>query len=232
MAKRDHVAPHLLAGRADRPNLFHAIVERLGGFRPNRPLGGQPHVRHHDIGPCPRHRPPLLDRERIRRCQHVHLVCGGDHFHLERIAHARLFQIRPKHAVDQAHGGEILDACKPQVAQFPQKMIAQHKGIRPIHPGQHGRVRHSGEDFTRHFFHDLVGIAIRQHAGQGPAPGHAIPPGIVDHDQVDAARFLALRRNPRTRPAADNRHAHRDFFAQPRQNRCPALRCHHALRIS
>ena len=52
----------------------------------------------------------------------------------------------------------------------------------------------------------VVGVAIGEQAGKRAAAGHAVSARVVDDDEVDAARLLALRRQAGARAAADDRH--------------------------
>ena len=110
-------------------------------------------------------------------------------------------------AVEQADGRKILDAGKTHRLQFGQELRHQHERIGAVDAGQHRRVLHHGQHLVRHLLDDLVGVAVGEQARGGAAPGHAVAAGIVDDDQVDAARLLALGRDAGAGAAADDRHA-------------------------
>ena len=57
--------------------------------------------------------------------------------------------------------------------------------------------------------------------GERAAPRHPVAAGIVDHDQVDPARLLALGGQPRPRPAADDRLAAGHHRPEPLEQRRP-----------
>jgi hypothetical protein len=59
---------------------------------------------------------------------------------------------------------------------------------------EHRRSLHHRQDFPRHVDDDGIGVAIGQQTGERAAAGHAIAAGIVDHDQVGPAVFLAFGR--------------------------------------
>src|SRR5439155_13295430 len=62
---------------------------------------------------------------------------------------------------------------------------------------------------------DLIGVAIGQEPGERAAPGHPVAAGIVDDDEVDAARLLAFGRQAGAGAAADDRLAPRDHRLEP-----------------
>ena len=59
-----------------------------------------------------------------------------------------------------------------------------------------------------------MGVAIGHHAGKGSPARHPVAPGIVDDDEIDAARLLALGGKAGARTAADNRLAPPDHLAE------------------
>ncbi len=73
-------------------------------------------------------------------------------------------------------------------------MVHDHERIGAVDPRKHGRVVDDRQDLARHIHHDLIGVAVGQESCERTAAGHAVAPGVVDHDQVDAAGFLALGR--------------------------------------
>src|SRR5690606_13568341 len=142
---------------------------------------------------------------------HVLFRGAGDQLHFESVAHARLLQIRPEDAVDQPDGGKILDAGEAHRLQIVEEAVRQHEGIRAVVAGEHRRVLDHREHLPGHLHDDVVGIAVGHEARQRSAARHAVAPGIVDDDQVDAARLLRLGGKTRARAAADDRHAVRDL---------------------
>ena len=143
-------------------------------------------------------------------------MCGGNPIDFELKPHPGFLEIRPKVAVDQADRGEILDAGEAELLQFAQELVANYKWIGPANAGQHWRVLHRGKHFVRHLLHDLVGVAEGHQAGERTAAGHAVAPGVVDHDEIDSARLFALRADARPRTAADDWQAGGDFLARNR----------------
>ena len=70
--------------------------------------------------------------------------------------------------------------------------MEQQKGIGSVDAGQHGRALDHGKHLMGHFHDNLVGVAVSEEARERTAPGHAIAPGVVNYDQVYAARLLAF----------------------------------------
>ena len=151
-----------------------------------------------------RHRLRVVDGKDIRRRQHVLGASKGDHFDLERVGHAGLFEIGAHDPVDQSDGRKVLHARKAETLEVVEKRIEEAKRIGAVDAGEHRRLLDHRQHFMRHVAHDLVGVAIGEHAGEGAAPRHAVATGIVDDDEVDAARLLAFGGKARSRAAADD----------------------------
>ena len=126
-------------------------------------------------------------------------------FHLLAIPEPRFFQIRPKHAVDQPHRRKVLDPREAKLAQLPQKRLPQQERIGPAHPRQHRRLLHHPQNLGRHLQHNLIRAPVWHHPRHRPMPRHSEPARVINHDQVNPARFLALRRQTRARPTTKNR---------------------------
>ena len=78
-------------------------------------------------------------------------------------------------------------------------------GSVPQTPAKNGRVLDDGQNFAGHVHDDLVGVAVRHHAGKAAAARHAKSAGVVDDEKIDAAGFGALGGDAGPRPAADDR---------------------------
>ena len=65
----------------------------------------------------------------------------------------------------------------------------------------------SGQDFIRHFAHDLIGISVWHESRHGASASHPETSGIVDHDEIDAAGFFTLRADASAGTSADDRQA-------------------------
>ena len=52
------------------------------------------------------------------------------------------------------------------------------------------------QHFAGHVHDNLVGIAVRHHAAEAAAPGHAEATGVVNDEQINAAGLGALALRP------------------------------------
>ena len=77
------------------------------------------------------------------------------------------------------------------------------KGSVPQTPASTGVLR-DGQDFAGHVHDDLVGVAVGHHAAQVAAARHAETAGVVNDDQVDAARLGAVGGDAGAGAAADD----------------------------
>src|SRR5262245_1158041 len=184
-----------------------------------------------DVGPRPGHVARVLLREHVGRGEQVELSCALDHLDLEGVAHAGLLQLGPDHAVEQADRGEVLHAGEAQLAEPCQERIEQQERVGAVDPGEDRRVRDNRQPFARHVEHDLVGVAVGEQPRERAAPRHAIAARIVDHDEVDAARLLALGGQPGAGAAADDRLAAAHHAVEPGQD-VLAANSGHVVRIS
>jgi len=96
--------------------------------------------------------------------------------------------------------------------------IHQASRIGAAHTGQNGSVLYNRQHLTGHFHHDPVGVPIRHAARQRAAAVHAETPGVVDNQQINTSRFLALCADSVARSAANDWNAIRDALAQTLQN--------------
>ena len=95
----------------------------------------------------------------------------------------------------------------------------------PLTPASTGVRRTTGSTSLRHLDDDLVGVAVGEHAGERTAARHAVAARVVDDDQVDAARFLALGGQAGAGAAADDGLAARDHAAKLVEDRaCVGMR--------
>jgi len=139
--------------------------------------------------------------------KHVPVVGHPDDLNLLGVGHARLFEIPAEIAVNQAYGREVLDAGKARVGQVFQEHVEIGEGVGAVHPRQNGGVWCHGDHLRGHVHDDFIGVAVCQKPGKRTTPRHPVAAGIVDDDQVDAARFLAFRGQPCARAAPDDRFA-------------------------
>ena len=140
-----------------------------------------------------------------------------DHFDLQRVRHAGLFEIGAEDPVDQAYGGEVLNAGKAQRFQLIEEDVDVAERIGSVDAGEHRCPGHDRQHFAGHLQNDRIGVAIGHQTGKRAATGHAVTAGIVDHDQVDPAGLLAFRRQPGAGAAADDRFAPGRHLAKPLQ---------------
>jgi hypothetical protein len=222
------------ASRRRRPAVDHgrAILQLQRGFRADRAAGRQTEMADDDIRARTRHRCGIGFGEDIGRRQHVFFARLADHLDFERVAHAGIFEIGAERAVDQADGREILHAGETEAFEVVEKRLHQAERIGAVNSGEDGRVFDDGQHLARHFDDDLVGVAIGEEPGERAAPGHAVAPGIIDHDQVDAAGLLAFRRQTGPCPAANDRLAARKFRPEALQNLRPFYARHACLSLS
>jgi hypothetical protein len=85
------------------------------------------------------------------------------------------------------------------------------------------------QHFPRHVSHDLVSIGVSNHTSERASPRHSVATGIVDGDEVDAARLLAFGGKARSRATADNGPARLFHRLELSQNRLALESRHQAL---
>ena len=108
-----------------------------------------------------------------------------------------------------------LPSNSPTVGKFctPEKPISlsclrktgiSRKGSVPQTPASTGVFFTTGKHLAGHLDDDAVGVAVGHQAGERAAPGHAVAPGVVDDDEVGAARLGALGGDAGAGAAADD----------------------------
>ena len=97
--------------------------------------------------------------------------------------------------------GKFCTPAKPASAHLAQEDVHQPERVGPADAGEDRRVAHDRQHLAGHLHDDRVGVAVRHQPGERAAPGHPVAAGVVDHDQVDAARLVALGRSPVPAPA-------------------------------
>src|SRR5688572_25706114 len=105
---------------------------------------------------------------------------------LELVTHPGLFKVCTQCSIYKADRRKILYSGKTKLPDLLQKEVADHEWICGADAGQNRSSLDGGEDFVGHFLHDLVRIAVRHEARERTASRHAKPPGIINHNQVDA----------------------------------------------
>ena len=203
--------------RGGRPGIGQGrgLFQRDAGFGADGAAGCQAQMHDDDVGAGFGHGGGVVFGEYVRGCQHVFFGGHGDHVDLVVIAHSGFFEIGPEGAVDQAHGGKVLNAREPGGLYAVKELVHQAEGVGGADPGQNGGVPDHGQHFAGHFHHHAVGIAIGHQPGQRAAPGHTVPSGIVDHDQVNSAGLFAFGGQAGARAAADDRRAGIAHGAEP-----------------
>src|SRR5262245_29357824 len=220
VAEHDDVGVHRAGRLGPGVDLAHAVLERYRGLRADGTARGEPEMADHDVGARLGHVPCGLLGEDVRRRQQVEGARGSDHLDLEGVAHARLLELGTDRAVEEAHGGEVLHTGEAQRGQPRQEVVEDHEGVGAVDARQYRRLLHHGQHLARHVNHDVVGVAVRHEAGWRAPAGHAVASRVVDHDEVDATGLLALGREPRPRPAADDGLATADHPAETLQDVC------------
>ena len=112
--------------------------------------------------------------------------------------------------------GKFCTPEKPSALIWSRKTSMSAERVGAVDAGEHRRALDDRQHLARHLDDDRVGVAIGQQPGERASAGHAVAAGIVDDDEVDAARFLAFGREARARAAADDRLAargHRGNFS-------------------
>src|SRR5579884_1674640 len=111
-------------------------------------------------------------------------MSGGDHLHFLVEAHVGFFEVLPKHAVDQPDRGEILHTTEARRLDVAQEARHDAKRIRAADASEHRRVAHNRQYLAGHVQDNLVGIAVRHHAAEAAAAGHAETTRVVNDDQI------------------------------------------------
>ena len=147
----------------------------------------------------------------------------ADDVHFELIAHPGLLEGLAHVAVEEPDGREVLDAGEAERAKLLEEEPGDDERVGPVDAREDRRVLHDGQDLERHLLDDLVGVAVGEKARGAAAAGHAVAAGVVDDQQVDAARFLALRGEAGARAAPDDRLAAGDLLAESLENALPGI---------
>lgn len=130
----------------------------------------------------------------------------GDANHLDFlfVAHACFFEVCAEVTVDEANGGEVLDADEADGFQLLEEFGHGTEGVGAADAGEDGGVVDDGEDFvclrllasTRyigqdvgayHLNHNLISIRVRHQPSQRASSGHAETTRIVDENEVSAS---------------------------------------------
>merc|ERR1712096_195303 len=96
--------------------------------------------------------------------------------------HVGLLQILAKDAVDQSNSWKVLDAGETNGLNLLQEFVHDSKWVGTAYSGQNGSIFHDRQNFTSHFYHNCIGIAIGHHTSQRSASSHPKPPRIVDYN--------------------------------------------------
>ena len=197
MADDERVGVDVLHDLHDAGDDLHAVVERARGLGADRAAGGEAHVRDDDVGAGLGHRGRLLLVEDVRAGEHVELVRLGDHVDLKAVAHAGLLEVLAEHAVDEAHGREVLHAVEALVLQLGQVLLHDAERVGAADAGENRGVLHDGQHLGAHLDDDLIRVAVGKQTRERAATGHAETAGVVDDEDVGAAGLSRLRRDAR-----------------------------------
>src|SRR5262249_22506710 len=143
--------------------------------------------------------------EHVRAREQAKLGCLADHVHFQAVAHVGFFESLPHGAVDETDGGKVLHAAEADRTDIAKEQLHDAERIGAADAGEHGGLAAGGEHFGGNIKADLVGVAVRHHAAEAAAAGHAKPARVVDDDEVDAPRLRTLGADAGPRPAADDR---------------------------
>lgn len=133
------------------PNLLrnpHTIIQRHRRLRPDRPRCCQSQMHNDHIRARPRHQLALAHVEDVRRGYEIELVREPDHLDFLLEAHACFFEVGAEVAVDQADGGEVLDADEAQGFEVGEEFGHCAEGVGAADAGEDGGVGYDGEDFV------------------------------------------------------------------------------------
>jgi len=192
------------AGRGELHDAVDRLVHRQRHARADGAAGCQADMRHQHVRTRLSHRHGLVGVEDIRSGQQIQLMRLRNGLDLLVVAHAGGFQVGTEVAVDQADGGEVLDAGESHLLELLEEDGHQPEGIGAVDAGEHRRVLDDRQHLRGHLDHDGVRVAVGKQAGQRAAACHAVAPRVVDDQQVGAARLGAFRRDARARAAADD----------------------------
>src|SRR5262249_57121571 len=89
----------------------------------------------------------------------------------------------------------------------------------PVGAGEPGGRGEDGGALAARALAEFVRVAVGEQPGGGAASRHSIAAGVVDDDEVDAARLLAPGRQPGPRASADDGNAALDHGVELLQDR-------------
>ena len=92
--------------------------------------------------------------------------------------------------------GKFCTPEKPARTISGKNSFIIRNGSVPHTPARTGVLRDDRNHLAGHVEHDGVGVAVGHHAGERAAAGHAEPARVVNHQQIDAARFRHLALMP------------------------------------
>ena len=192
MAQHQDILPNTDCGVPDGLHPLRGLLDRHGRLGADRTACRQTHVGHEHVCAGLGHLHRFFLVEYVGTGHKPRLVRLGDHLDFQVVTHVRFFEILAEQSVDESDRGEVLDPRESLVLELPNKHAHDTEGIRSADARQHGGVLHDGQDLLAHLHDHLVGVAVGHHAREGTPPAHAVPPGIVDDDNVGASRFRAL----------------------------------------
>ena len=133
------------------PHLLHnpyTIIQRHCRLRPDRP--GRRQAQMHDDHICPRarHHLALAHVEHVRRGHEIQLAREPDHLDFLLETHACFFEVGAEVAVDEADGGEVLDAHETEGLEVGEEFGHRAEGVGAADASEDGGVGYDGEDFV------------------------------------------------------------------------------------
>ena len=148
MAEHDDLGIDPLRHVPDLLDPRHAVVERQRRGRADGTRGRQAHVRDQDIGAGVGHLLCFVRVEDVRRGEQIEVVGGFNHGDFLVVAHACFLEVLPEGAVDEADGGEVLDAGEAEGFQVSEEGGDVAEGVGAADAGEDGGVGDDGEDFV------------------------------------------------------------------------------------
>src|ERR1019366_2060214 len=204
VADHQHIRTHAPPCLGNRQDSLDSFIKRECNACSDRPGRGQAHMGDEDVSASSSHRLGLVRIEDIRRGEEVDLMGHMNGFDLLVVAHAGGFEVGAESPVNQPDGGEVLHTREANLLQVIEEDGHQAERIGTVDARKHGRLRRDRQHLGPHLLHDRVGVAVGHQAGQRTAPRHPVAPGVVDDDEVGAARLGHLGRDSGARTAADD----------------------------
>ena len=173
--------------RVDRPariayflHAFDAIIQCQCSLCANAAFGGETHMCDQNIGARFGHCLCLIYIKYIWSGKQIHFMGFADHINLQAIPHICFLKILAEHTINESYGWEVLYTDKSHILELAKEYIHNPERIGTAYASQHRCVLHNRKNLAAHINNDLIGIAIGKQTGQGAAPCHSVPAGVVN----------------------------------------------------